>query len=220
MFVKTVKVKNLGYIAIGIVILALIVAGCVLLGKGNKAVSYKMENEAERVAFLTGLGWDISQQYTDCKVVVIPEAFDEVYTEYNKLQKKQGFDLSGCKGKTAEIYTYEVKNYPNYPTGIVANLIIIDGVLVGGDVCCTNLDGFIQGLIMPSVNSSATSDDTSADSSSQADNTASHSDDCSCDICDSCSCGECDECKASSRTDDIQEPSSQSGEIIRSSTIS
>ena len=81
-----------------------------------------------------------------CKAVTIPKEFNEVYEKYNKLQKQQGFDLEDYKGKTAEVYTYAVKNYGNKKQEVRANLIVCEGQLVGGDVCSAELDGFMQGL--------------------------------------------------------------------------
>ena len=76
-----------------------------------------------------------------------PEHFDDVYEGYNELQKEQGFDLSGHRGRKAELYTYEIYNYPDHPDCMQLTLIGEDGVLIGGDVCCTELDGFMQGLL-------------------------------------------------------------------------
>ncbi len=92
------------------------------------------------------MGWEVSDEYDECKAVTIPKEFNEVYEKYNKLQKQQGFDLEDYKGKTAEVYTYAVKNYGNKKQEVRANLIVCEGQLVGGDVCSAELDGFMQGL--------------------------------------------------------------------------
>ena len=113
-----------------------------------KTIKLKKPTEAQRQEFLSEMGWEVSDEYDECKAVVIPEKFNEVYTNYNKLQKQQGFDLSKFKGKTAEVYTYNVKNYKGHEKDgeVKANLIIYEGQLIGGDVCSTELDGFMQGL--------------------------------------------------------------------------
>ena len=105
-----------------------------------------MKDEKERQSFLKEMGWEVSEEYTECKVVIIPDEFNEVYEKYNDLQKKQGFDLSKYKGKTVEIYTYEVRNYPDHEKNMVCNLMIYEDVLIGGDVSCVEIDGFMQGL--------------------------------------------------------------------------
>ena len=92
------------------------------------------------------MGWEVSDEYDECKAVTIPKEFNEVYEKYNKLQKQQGFDLEDYKGKTAEVYTYSVKNYGNKKQEVRANLIVCEGQLVGGDVCSAEMDGFMQGL--------------------------------------------------------------------------
>ena len=147
MFIKTIKVKKPGFwvlavsaaIIIGAVILA-VIAG------GGKSVVYPCSTEKERQAFLKEMGWEVGSEYKECKVVIIPQKFNDVYTDYNKLQKEQGFDLEKFKGKTVEIYTYDVKNYPDHKENIVANLIVYEGELIGGDVSSVEIDGFMQGL--------------------------------------------------------------------------
>lgn len=150
MFVKTVKVKKPNPLALGIIlIIALVIIAVWVLGESSKGIGnkYKLTTNEERIAFLEDKGWDVSEQETDVKVVKIPETFNMVYQAYNKLQKQQGFDLSSHKGATVEIYTYDVYNYPDKPKNIVVHLIIEDGVLIGGDVCCSELDGFMHGLM-------------------------------------------------------------------------
>lgn len=152
MFVKTVKLKKPSPLVIGIILAGILIIIAVwVIGFGGKGVGdkYKLPSNTERVKFLTNLGWNVSNQETDSKVVKIPTTFNTVYDVYNKIQKEQGFDLTKQKGKTVEIYTYDVYNYPNKSKNIVAHLIVCDGVLIGGDVCCTETDGFMHGL-MPS----------------------------------------------------------------------
>ena len=69
-----------------------------------------------------------------------------MYTQYNDLQLAQGFDLTPYRGKAVKRYTYEVYNYPDLPTGVVANLLIYKDKVIGGDVCTRALDGFMHGF--------------------------------------------------------------------------
>ena len=80
---------------------------------------------------------------------MIPQEFDETYEQYNQLQKEQGFDLERFKGQRVKVYTYQILNYPDHPDNILAHLLICDWKVVGGDVCSTQLDGFMQGLDQP-----------------------------------------------------------------------
>ena len=57
--------------------------------------------------------------------------------------------LDDYKGKSVTVYTYQITNYPGYENRdcVFANLLVCDGMLIGGDVCSTSLsDGFMQGL--------------------------------------------------------------------------
>ncbi len=149
MLIKTFKVKKHGMA----IILAVAVAVCVAVAVavtvvGGRSNIYTMKTEAQRQEFMKSMGWEVSEEYIECKATVIPEEFNDVYTNYNKLQKEQGFNLEKYKGKTVEIYSYRVYNYEGHENNecMVCTLIIYDGVLIGGDVCCTELDGFMQGL--------------------------------------------------------------------------
>lgn len=148
MFIKTIKVKKPTFAVIGAVLtaLALLAVIIVTVVRISSPAVYEMKSEAQRQAFLKEMGWEVSDEYDECKAVTIPKEFNEVYEKYNKLQKQQGFDLEDYKGKTAEVYTYAVKNYGNKKQEVRANLIVCEGQLVGGDVCSAELDGFMQGL--------------------------------------------------------------------------
>ena len=131
MFIKTIKVKKPTFAVIGAVLaaLALLAVIIVTVVRISSPAVYEMKSEAQRQAFLKEMGW-----------VTIPKEFNEVYEKYNKLQKQQGFDLEDYKGKTAEVYTYSVKNYGNKKQEVRANLIVCEGQLVGGDVCSAELE--------------------------------------------------------------------------------
>lgn len=147
MFVKSFKIKKSGFAVVAAAAVIIIVAVILAVAAGaDSRVVYTLKNENQRQSFLKEMGWEVSEEYTECKVVIIPDDFNDVYENYNELQKKQGFDLEKFKGKTVEIYTYEVKNYPDHKENIVANLMIYEGELIGGDVCCIEIDGFMQGL--------------------------------------------------------------------------
>lgn len=150
MFVKTVKLKKPNPVAVVIILAAVLILVAVwVLGSSGKGVGdkYKLPTNQERKTFLSDLGWNVSDKETDCKIIKIPSKFNAVYNVYNKMQKQQGFDLTDFKGETVELYTYEVYNYPDNPKNIVAHLIICKGTLIGGDVCSTESDGFIHGLM-------------------------------------------------------------------------
>lgn len=151
MFIKSVKIKKPKVLAgtIIAVILAVIAAVWLFAPHAKRNNTRELNSETKRQEFLAEMGWEVPDNFENAKTVVIPEEWDEVYEKYNELQKQQGFDLSGYKGRRTDIYTYVIKNYPDHENenGIICSLMICDGVLIGGDVCSTALDGFMQGLM-------------------------------------------------------------------------
>ena len=150
MFIKTIKVKkpNLLAAALLVVIACLLAVVALTAYRFSKKSQYTLGNEAQRQEFLKQMGWEVPDEFDECRQVLIPEQFNEVYEGYNELQKQQGFDLSAYKGKSCDVYTYKVKNYKGHEDkdDVRCNLMICDDVLIGGDVSSTELDGFMQGL--------------------------------------------------------------------------
>lgn len=114
------------------------------------ATSGTVRSNEDRIAYLKGLGWQVSAQPLTTEEVLIPEEFDESYTDYLALQSQQGFDLSEYQGKRVKRYTYEITNYPTGETGVQISLLVYRDTVIGGEVFTTSLDGFMHGLTMPS----------------------------------------------------------------------
>ena len=103
----------------------------------------------DRVTFAKSLGYSISVQYETKKEIVIPSVFSDVYENYNALQKNNGFDLSAYKGEQATVYTYPVTNHPE-GDGVMMNIIVCKGRIIGGDICSAEYDGFMTGFVRTS----------------------------------------------------------------------
>ena len=103
------------------------------------------ETVTDRVTFAKSLGYSISEQYETKKDIVIPSVFSDVYENYNALQKNGGFDLSAYKGEQATVYTYPVTNHPE-GDGVMMNIIVCKGRIIGGDICSAEYDGFMTGF--------------------------------------------------------------------------
>ena len=88
--------------------------------------------------------------------VLLPSSFNDTYEKYNQIQKEQGLDLLKYAGATCQRYTYEVTNYPGKDSGVVANLLVLDGRVIGGDICSVELNGFIHGFVNPNDTASLT----------------------------------------------------------------
>lgn len=121
----------------------------------NKEISTKATDESERIAFLSQFGWKVNEDPIEVTEVIIPSEFNDTYKAYNEIQKKQSMDLEPYKGQRAKKWVYEIKNYPGYPSDcgyIRATILVVDGMVVGGDVSSLEIDGFMQGFEFPEVN--------------------------------------------------------------------
>ncbi len=110
-----------------------------------------MNSNAERVVFLNKAGWIVAPDPIEQEKITIPSEFNEAYTAYNEIQQKQGFDLTKFAGEEAEIFTYSVLNYPDYPENITANLIFVNDRLVGADITQTVENGFTLPLLQGNI---------------------------------------------------------------------
>lgn len=116
-------------------------------------LNYRASTAKERMAFIAQFGWTVSEEPSEVREIVIPSEFDDVYTNYNEIQINQGFDLTDYRGKRVKRWTYAVTNYPGTEGDsadvIRINLLVFDGLVIGGDVCSLKLDGFMHGFSKP-----------------------------------------------------------------------
>ena len=118
-------------------------------GLSEEHNSHAADNAA-RIAFLSGFGWEVSAEPLECVSVIIPQQFGDVYRNYNELQTAQGFDLMRHRGKQVTRYTYAVLNYPGQAEYIRANLLVLDDEIIAGDICSVYAkNGFMHGLQLP-----------------------------------------------------------------------
>lgn len=111
------------------------------------AVSFdKVKTNEERIALLKSFGWEVESDPMEEADVTIPAEFDRVMENYNAIQRSQGFDLSKYRNRDVKRYTYRVTNYPNYEGTVYANLLIYKNRVVGGDICSSDVNGFILSL--------------------------------------------------------------------------
>lgn len=106
-----------------------------------------LETNADRVAYLQGLGWEVEEEPVETFEFLLPETLAEPYLSYNALQLPQGFDLGAYCGQNISRYTYAVKNHPDREKGVQANLYVCNGVPVAGDIFCAGANGFQEALI-------------------------------------------------------------------------
>lgn len=120
---------------------------------GGRAVAASAEvkhvkTNDDRLAYLNGLGWQVSPQPLATEELLIPEEFGESYQGYLKLQADQGFDLTQYRGKRVKRYTYQLTNYPAQDEPVQVALLIYRGKVVGGQVQSSS-GSFVHGLTLP-----------------------------------------------------------------------
>lgn len=159
MFVFSVTSKTVKYVA-GILVLVLFAGVCTAVSRvqlkklntqsvvsKSETINYKATNNKERLIFVSQFGWEVENEPDEVCEIIIPQEFDEVYNKYNEIQLKQGCDLRDYSGKRVKRWTYIIKNYPGYDetdTCVRINLLIFDGMVIGGDVSSTELSGFMH----------------------------------------------------------------------------
>jgi len=128
--------------------IAVIVALLILLFvfSNDTYASDEIRSVSDAAAYLSDFGWEIEPQPVSVRQVEIPAKFSEIYEEYNDLQKSQGFDdLSQYRSMTATVYTFRILNHPT-TANVFANVLVIDGTVIAGDVVSYAIDGFLTGL--------------------------------------------------------------------------
>ena len=116
----------------------------------GSCLAFSSAKNNENIEFLNSYGWEVKDTPIEKVNIKIPEAFDDVYENYNKIQKDAGLDLSPYKGKAAIRYTYEIINYPkNTEAQIRANIILVDNQVVAGDIMTTSGSVFMHFLVFP-----------------------------------------------------------------------
>ena len=100
-----------------------------------------------RIDCAESFGWIVDPGSEMHETVTLPEELDNVFIEYNKLQKMCGFDLNKYCGKTVDKYTYIATNFPyKISETVYLNLLIYEDTLIGGDCMTKSLHGFMLPL--------------------------------------------------------------------------
>ncbi|MBR4959611.1 MAG: DUF4830 domain-containing protein [Clostridia bacterium] len=161
MFIYTVRANTLKFIGIiGAAVLALCMlivflpayepATTAAIAASTSEYRYdKVKTEADAAAFLEQFGWEVEKEPLETLEIRIPSQFDKVMNAYNELQKNQGLDLSRYKDKDVLRYTFRITNYPNYTGTVYANVIVYKNKVIGGDICSSDVTGFINGFVFP-----------------------------------------------------------------------
>ena len=104
----------------------------------------------DRLAYLSGLGWQVSLQPIATEELLIPQQFDDSYNDYLKLQKDQGFDLTRYCGKRIKRYTYQLTNYPGQDEPMQIALLVYKNRVIGGQIQSAS-GSVLHGLTLPAA---------------------------------------------------------------------
>lgn len=163
MFIYTVKGSTIKFFAVILIAVAALISVAVIssrsetltteaISTANKSIRYdKIKTAEDRRKFLEQFGWEMEDGEVESVKVKLPAEFDKIMTEYNELQKSQGLDLQKHKGREVERYTYTVTNYPDYSGTVYANIIVYRNRVIGGDICSSDVSGFIHGFELPAL---------------------------------------------------------------------
>jgi hypothetical protein len=156
MFVYSVQSKHIKTALLGVFVVLTVVSLFILSRQSeqtaqNGEINLRASTHEERMTFISQFGWDVHEDPVDVKEIIIPTEFDDTYTAYNDMQKEQGFDLTEYAGSRVKLWTYRVKNYEGYENKdcIHANILVHYGIVIGGDICSIESDGFMHGFSRP-----------------------------------------------------------------------
>ena len=135
--------RALTIILIGSIILFLLILGKWLIAYRNSSGIMTLDG---RESFLMSLGWKIDRNSEEIKNVRLPEKFDEIMTEYNKLQRTQGYDLEKYAGRDCTQYTYRIANYDSERDDVYVSLYLCGRTVIGGDIHTASSDGFMHAI--------------------------------------------------------------------------
>lgn len=137
-----------------LVLILVVAAGCFYLRWQDRQEPPPQEilgeTNEERLAYLQSFGWQVDPEPSDTREVMIPAEFNDVYLNYNAMQQAQGFNLAPYAGEICTQYKYHVTNYPGEPE-VYATLLVYGRLIIGGDLACAEVDGFMHGFAAGSV---------------------------------------------------------------------
>ena len=102
-------------------------------------------------SFAKSLGYSVDEKPLETVDVKIPAELDAVLTEYNNLQKSQGFNLLDYKNKNVTRYTFKVTGLPDFQSlpsdDVLFTVILYKDKVIGGDVYFTGKDAQVSGIL-------------------------------------------------------------------------
>ena len=132
--------------AVGLILLAAAAVWLIIRLTGAGSSGIPGETNQQRLEYIQGFGWETGITHSKVEEIRIPVEFDEVYEEYNAIQRSQGFDLRKYRAHTVKKYTYEISRTDDDPVQLLADLLVENGVIIGADVTSAEAGGLTAAL--------------------------------------------------------------------------
>lgn len=154
MFIVSAKFDPKKAIRYALLLGVLLIAVILIVGRLKRAPSpgedgLTAATDQERIAYLERLGWEVDSTPIETLEFSLPQPLNDAYETYNQLQLEQGFDLTPYAGMQVIRYSYAVRNYPNYPEQVQADLYLCGDAIIGGDILYYGDQGFVSTLKFP-----------------------------------------------------------------------
>ncbi len=146
MFSVNLRLSNRKIALILLAFTAVVVFAVIMRVEGyNKSTVKPVQcsGETELRDYLQSFGIETGECTVD--EITIPGEFNDVYKNYNEMQRSQGFDLTDYKGQSVKRYTFSVLNHPD-GMNVFAEVLLLGKSVIGADIYSTELDGFISPL--------------------------------------------------------------------------
>ncbi len=139
--VYKVKKRNL-ILAAGAI--GLLLLGLLLFSRAGSAPASAPINEVSLcLETLEQMGWQVDPNPLSSEDFCLDKQLSEDFLD---LQRSAGFDLQDDLGQPVRRYTFSVLNYPSGDPNVLADLLVREGQVVGGDLRSASLTGFIRSL--------------------------------------------------------------------------
>ena len=133
--------------AAAVLIVTVLLAALVLRMSNGGVLSahYNVTTREGRVEYLAAQGWTVDPKTETAQEITLPREIDGVLSDYNDLQRRQGFDLRPYCGLGCTVYSYIVTDYGGDDT-VLATVYLYKNRIIAGDIHSTAMDGFMHGI--------------------------------------------------------------------------
>ena len=143
---KTVSIAPKRAAAVILAAAAALAALVLLMTRGGVlSAHYNVTTREGRVEYLAAQGWTVDPKTETAQDITLPRELDGLLSDYNNLQRRQGFDLRPYCGLGCTVYSYVVTNYET-DEPVLCTIYLYKNRVIAGDVHSAALDGFMHGI--------------------------------------------------------------------------